>query len=202
MGFFDVILGRSKPVRPDLDNLFGLPSAAVTLAAVDIVPTGTGAVAFRAPEGKAFADVQAEVTALLEVGSGPPVVVSTDEYGYTWLVMTTEPPDVSGLVTGLHAINSSLHDAGFGSSLLCSLVTFCDRSGRRLALVYLFKQGTFYPFVPEADGRRARDNISELKVRDLIADDVAMERDLTRWFALWGAPGLEPPPSQEPQEGN
>ena len=31
MGFFDALLGRTKPVRPDLDQLFGLPSAAVTL---------------------------------------------------------------------------------------------------------------------------------------------------------------------------
>lgn len=193
MGFLDTILGRSKPVRPDLDNLFGLPSAAITLATVGVKPTGSAAVAFRAPEGKAFADVQAEITELLERSSGPTVELQTDEYGYSWLMMTTDPPDISELVTGLHAINVSLQDAGFGSSLLCSLVSFTDRTDRRFALVYLFKQGTFYPFVPEADGSRLRDNISELKLRDLIADDVAVERDLTRWFALWGAPGLDSP---------
>ena len=33
MGLFDSILGRSKPAKPDLDNLFGLPSAAITLDA-------------------------------------------------------------------------------------------------------------------------------------------------------------------------
>ena len=31
MGLFDSILGRTKPAKPDLDQLFGLPSAALTL---------------------------------------------------------------------------------------------------------------------------------------------------------------------------
>jgi len=35
MGLFDSILGRSKPVRPDLDAIFGLPSAAITQASVN-----------------------------------------------------------------------------------------------------------------------------------------------------------------------
>ena len=31
MGLLDTLLGRSKPVQPNLDQLFGLPSAAMTL---------------------------------------------------------------------------------------------------------------------------------------------------------------------------
>jgi len=30
VGFFDTVLGRSKPVKADLDDLFALPSAALT----------------------------------------------------------------------------------------------------------------------------------------------------------------------------
>jgi hypothetical protein len=30
----------------------------------------------------------------------------------------------------------------------------------------------------------------ELQVRDLVAQDVAVERELSRWFPIWGAPGL------------
>ncbi|MCB0914666.1 MAG: hypothetical protein H6525_05225 [Actinobacteria bacterium] len=192
MGMFDAIMGRKKPPKPDLDNLFGLPSAAITLeAAVGFTPTGTGAVAFRAPEGKAFADVAAEVTELVSGSGKLPIEVTTDEYGYTWVVLTTEPPDMATLVTDLHAVNVSLVDAGFGPTLLCTLVTFGDERGRRLALVYLFKQGSFYPFVPDPEsGPNRRDNIVELQVRDLVADDLRVEPDLTRWFAIWGAPGL------------
>ena len=45
MGWLDTLLGRSKPVQPNLDALFALPSAAVTLqAATGLVPTGSGSV--------------------------------------------------------------------------------------------------------------------------------------------------------------
>lgn len=199
MGFFDSIMGRSKPAAPDLDQLFGLPSAALTLeASLGFRPTGAGSVAFRAPEGRAFADVQADVQALLDVGEGPKVEAVRDSYGYTWLVCRTQPVDISSLVTDLHAVNSTLQDSGFGPTLLCSMVSFTDDTGRRLGLVYLFKQGTFYPFVPAAstgrtvDGNVAqqRDNLLELQIRDLLKDDVRMEPTLSRWFAIWGAPGL------------
>lgn len=197
MGLLDSILGRSKPARPDLDQLFALPSAAITLeASLGMAPTGAGSVAFRAPEGRAFEDVQSDVRALLDASGGPAVEATRDEYGYTWLVCRTAPPDVSALVTDLHAVNSSLQDSGFGTTLLCSLVGFTD-GARHLGLVYLFKQGTFYPFVPTTTGStvdgsvpQRRDNLLELQVKDLLKDDLKVEPDLSRWFAVWGAPGL------------
>lgn len=195
MGFFDNVLGRKKAVQPDLDQLFQLPAAAITLqAALDFVPTGTGSVSFRAPEGKAFADVQAEIQALLDAGGGPVVESVRDSFGYTWLVVRRDPSDVAGLVTDLHAINATLKDSGFGPTLLCSLVAFRNPTGRTLGIVYLFKQGTFYPFAPQPGAgaeNPARDNILEIQVRDTVGTDLSFEDALARWFAVWGAPGLE-----------
>jgi hypothetical protein len=190
MGFLDTILGRTKPVAPNLDALFALPSAALTLqAAMDAQPTGTGSVCFRAAEGRAFSEIEKDVRQLLDMGSGTtPVEVTTDSYSYTWLVCHHSGDDVEALVTDLHAVNSSLVDGGFGPQLLCTLVAFRDDSGRRLAIVYLFKRGTFYPFAP-LDGER-RDNALELQVRSQIGSDLKIEPDLSRWFPVWGAPGL------------
>mgnify|MGYP000877186645 CR=1 FL=1 len=194
MGFFDNVLGRKKAVQPDLDQLFQLPAAAITLqASLDFVPTGTGSVAFRAPEGKAFAEVQAEIQALLDAGGGPKVESVRDSFGYTWLVVRRDPSDVAGLVTDLHAINATLKDTGFGPTLLCSLVAFRNPAGQVLGMVYLFKQGTFYPFAPSPGAtveQPGRDNILELQVRDTVGSDLAFEDTLARWFAVWGAPGL------------
>lgn len=191
MGFLDGLLGRKKPVAPDLDTLFQLPTAALTLqAAMDFAPTGRGSVAFRAPEGRAFADVEAEVRGLLGTVRGPAVEVRDDEYGYTWLVVRTEPPDLPQVVTDLHAVNATLQDNGFGPQLLASLVSFTDPGGRRLALVYLYKQGTFYPFAPLGTGDSGRDNVLELQVRDTVGADLKVEPELSRWFPVWGAPGL------------
>lgn len=192
MGFLDVLLGRTKPVKPDLDQLFGLPSAAITLqAASGLTPTGAGSVCFAAIEGGAFAQVQQEVRALLDADSqrgGNPVEFSRDSYGYSWLLSRRDPGDLPALVSDLHAVNTALQDSGFGPQLLCSLVTFHDAEQRPLALVYLYKRGTFYPFAP-LPGQK-RDNPLELQVKATLKDDLRVEEDLTRWFPLWGAPGL------------
>jgi hypothetical protein len=191
MGFMDAVLGRRKPARPNLDSLFALPSAAITVqAALDFTPTGRASVAFRAPEGRAFADVEAEVTALLDADGGPPVSVEQDAFGFDWVVVRTEPADVVAAVTDAHAVNSSLVDTGFGPQLLCSLVSFEGPAARPLALVYLFKAGTFYPFAPVPGKDEQRDNVLEMQVRDLLAGELPMEKDLSRWFAVWNAPGL------------
>ena len=191
MGLFDAIMGRRKPARPDLDAIFGLPSAAITLSAsLGYEPTGSGAVAFRVPEGRAFGEVQGEIEALLEASGNPAVQVTADAYGYTWLVVSTDPPDVAALVTHLHAVNITLQDRGFGPQLLCAMAGFRGPGGRTLGMVYLFKQGAFYPFAPQPGGGQVRDNLLELQIRDLVADDLVVEKDLGRWFPIWGAPGL------------
>ncbi|MFG2448730.1 hypothetical protein [Streptomyces sp. M41(2017)] len=194
MGFLDILLGRSKPVAPDLDRLFGLPSAAVTLeAAAGFTPTGTGAVCCASVEGAAFAEAHQEAQALLDADaerSGPPVEVSRDEYGYAWLVSRRGPDDLPALVSDLHAVNSALEGTGFGPQLLCSVVTFQDSRQRHLGLVYLYKRGTFYPFAPLAGAGERRDNALELQIKAVLADDLRVEEDLGRWFPIWGAPGL------------
>ncbi|MEV4254870.1 hypothetical protein AB0J52_17095 [Spirillospora sp. NPDC049652] len=189
MGFLDALLGRSKPVKPDLDALFGLSNAAVTLeAAAGFTPTGLGSVCFRAAEGGAFAQLQKDAVELLNSGDTPQVEISQDSFGYTWLLSRHSPDDVPGLVTDLHAVNSTLEAGGFGPHLLCSLVGFKGPDGQRLALVYLYKRGTFYPFAPLAGNRR--DNALEIQTRGAVGADLKFEDDLGRWFPVWGAPGL------------
>ncbi len=191
MGLLDRLLGRSAPPPPDLDQLFAVPNAALTLeSAAGLRPTGLGSVCYRAAEGGAFSTLQTDVQALLDADSGPRVERTADEYGFTWLLVRHDPADVAGLVTDLHAVNSTLQDAGFGPALLCSLVGFADPAAdeRRLALVYLYKRGTFYPFAPR--GGQQRDSALELQARGLLAGDLRVEPELDRWFPVWGAPGL------------
>jgi hypothetical protein len=190
MGFLDTLLGRTKPVQPNLDALFSLPTAAITLqAAMGFTPTGTGSVCFRAAEGRAFSDIEADVRELLSMGAdAAQVEVTGDSYGFTWLVCKHSSDDMESLVTDLHAVNASLADGGFGPQLLCTLVGLTDASGRKLGIVYLYKRGTFYPFAPLAGERR--DNALELEVRGNVGADLKIEPDLSRWFPVWGAPGL------------
>lgn len=189
MGFLDALRGRKEPVRPNLDALFALPAAAITMQ-IDLgfTPTGVGSVCFRAPEGKAFADLEIEIRELLDADGGPKVEATADEFGFDWLTVRTDPPDLASVVTDTHAVNTSLVQAGFGPQLLCSLFLFTGAEGEKAGLVYLFKRGTFYPFVP-GPGEKVRNNVLELKVRDKLAGELPIESDLSRWFALWDAPG-------------
>jgi hypothetical protein len=188
--FWGALTGRSTPKKADLDSLFLVPSAAVTLqTAAGLTPTGTGSVCFRAPDGAAYQQTQDDVVALLrDDAEQPDVSVHRDDLGFTWLVVDRAGDDVEGLCTDLHAVNTALEEQGFGTGLLCSLVPFHDASGRTVGLVYLYKQGTFYAFAPS--GPKTRDNLLEIQVRDTLAGELPMEQDLQRWFALWGAPGL------------
>ncbi|MFE0456695.1 hypothetical protein ACFW2D_36515 [Streptomyces sp. NPDC058914] len=194
MGLLDILLGRTRPVEPDLDQLFALPSAAVTLqAASGFGPTGQGAVCFATVEGSAFEQTHREVQALLDADTertGPPVRLQRDEYGYSWLVSRRAPDELPALVNDLHAVNSAMEVNGFGPQLLCSLAGFADDSGRRLALVYLYKRGSYYPFAPLPGAGQRRDNALELQVKAALAHDLRIEQDLSRWFPVWGAPGL------------
>jgi hypothetical protein len=68
MGLLDTLLGRTKPVRANLDALFALPSAAVTLESAEgVVSSGMAGVCWKPPAGRSPADVQAEIAELLSL---------------------------------------------------------------------------------------------------------------------------------------
>jgi len=206
MGLLDAIRGRTKPVRANLDALFALPAAAVTLqASAGLVTSGHAGVCFKPPAGQPFAQMQADLEALLrsETSGSPDGAASVrdvaDKYGYRWILV--EAGTIDDLVTRVHMVHSSLEDAGWSTQLLCSVFGFkpdpgtgdpggtdatTDAVTRPVHLVYLAKQGTFYPFAPMAD--ETRDNELELRIRGMIGDDLPVEKDLTRWFPLWDLP--------------
>jgi hypothetical protein len=245
MGLLDTLLGRTKPVRANLDALFALPSAAVTLQVRSgLMSTGRAGVCFKAPAGQSFADMQAELEQLLETpdesgamsaagsgsgtaspGTGAPASSSGasltvrhvgDKFGYRWILV--EGGAIDDLVTRVHMVHSSLQDAGWGTQLLCSVFGFApgadgasppgvtgaseaegagppslpsagddsDVVTRPLYIVYLAKQGTFYPFAPS--GEENRDNELELRIRAVLGDDLPIEADLSRWFPIWDLP--------------
>jgi hypothetical protein len=202
VGLWTALTGRSRPKQADLDALFLVPSAAITLqTAAGLLPTGAGSVCYRAATGAGFHQTQDDVVELLEGSADAPAVQTTrDPFGFTWLQVDRPPQgpvdpatggagvDMGALCTDLHAVNTTLEANGFGPALLCSLIPFSDGAGRRVGLVYLYKKGTFYPFAPT--GPNSRDNLLELQVRDTLRDELPIEPELSGWLALWGAPGL------------
>src|SRR2546421_12416900 len=115
MGFLDTLLGRTKPVQPNLDVLFAIPSAAYTLqAALDLAPTGAGAVCFKTAEGAATAQSQSDTRALLDLDPTLDASTSHDAFTFTWITCTQSPVDIPALVPALHTLNATPTAAGFG----------------------------------------------------------------------------------------
>ncbi|HZU79064.1 MAG TPA: hypothetical protein VE991_04045 [Acidimicrobiales bacterium] len=200
MGLLDTILGRTKPVKANLDALFALPTAAVTLqAAAGVVSSGKAGVCFKPPAGQSFEQMQKDVEQMLQLGDDdapggakPAVSHVGDSYGYRWIVI--DGGAVDDLVTRVHMVHSSLEEAGWSTQLLCSVFGFVPDAGadaadavnRPLFLVYLAKRGTFYPFAPS--GKEQRDTELELRIKSIVGKDLPLEEDLSRWFPLWDMP--------------
>lgn len=199
MKFFDALLGRTPEVKANLDALFALPSAAITLeAAAGLTLSGEAAVCYKPGSGSSFADTQRELEDTLAVDSADTGVrEETDTFGYHWVVV--ESPTPEDLVNRAHMVNATLEGRGFGPQLLCSVFGLRPDGGDRTGslhpahagpasvyLVYLYKRGTFYPFAPLPGERR--DNECELRLRGVLEGELPVEADLTRWFPLWGLP--------------
>jgi hypothetical protein len=188
VGLLDTILGRTKPVRANLDALFALPTAALTLqSAGGLVTSGHAGVCWKPPPGQGAADAQKEISELVGEGFGH----AQDSFDYGWLLL--DDSDLDELVTKIHMANSTLQDNGWGPQLLCSAFGFVPAAdapddARAFRLVYLFKRGTFYPFAPVDSGKERRDTELELRIRTMVGADLPVEPDLSRWFPLWDMP--------------
>lgn len=184
----DILLGRTTPVKANLDNLFAMPSASITLeVSGNLTTTHTAAVCFKPASGAAFASTSVDFKSILAVmnPSDKPAVEKMDSLGYKWIIV--EADDLESLTTSIHSVNSTLEDNGFGPQLLCSVFSFASTSdSEKVFIVYLYKRGSFYPFVPL--GAQRRDNERELALQAILKDDLAIEPDLERWFPIWDIP--------------
>jgi hypothetical protein len=115
--------------------------------------------------------------------TGTAVQSSDDEFGYRWIVLRDQ--DFEDLVVSLNAVSTELQGGGYGDRLLACVFAF-EEDGKPLYLIYNFKRGAFYPFVPSGD--KQRDSERELRLKAQLATELPLEDDLTRWFPLWEIP--------------
>lgn len=185
MRFLDTLLGRTKAAPADLDRLFALPAAAVTLqAAADLTFARRAGVCFKPTGDPGFDHAVSEAVQLASLDRLHTEVVE-DHYQYRWAVFAGGGLDE--LVTAVHGVNATLEERSYGNQLLCSAFAF-DAPGDPLPLlvVYLYKRGSFYPFARRT--KTDRDTEMELSVRSALSSDLPVEPELERWFPLWDSP--------------
>jgi hypothetical protein len=109
---------------------------------------------------------------------------SDDTFGYRWMIFSSQ--DFEGLVVAVNAVSSAISDGGYGERILCAVFSFRDDRNRAMYVIYNYKRGLFYPFAPSGD--QERDNERELRLQAQIGSELPFEKDLERWFPLWGIP--------------
>ena len=189
MGFLDAVLGRKQLKEAAPDRLFALSTAQVTLdVELGLRSAGAAAVCFKPLSAGAFAEAQRDLAELLDVAardSGSEVEHRSDDLGFEWVVV--RDPHLEDLVTTMHLVSSELIARGFGPQLLAAMFRFEGRGGDApLYLMYAYKRGAFYPFIPT--GKDTRDNARELELRAKLEGELPIEQDLTRWFGIFDAP--------------
>ena len=188
MGFLDSLLGGGRKLKgPAPDRLFAITTAQVALeTALDIKHKGVAGIVFQ-PIGSADFDGVVkdaeELVRSMGEENDTKVESADDEFGYRWLIL--RDPDFEDLVVSLNTISTELQGGGYGDRLLACVFAF-EEKGKQLYIIYNFKRGGFYPFVPA--GEKSRDSERELRLQAQIGADLPVEAELERWFPLWDIP--------------
>ena len=192
MGLRDVLFGRKQLKDAAGERLFAISTARITLETeLDLRSTGAAGVCFKSLSAGEFVRAENELQQLLDavaVESGSKISRQTDEFGFEWLVV--HDGDFEDLVTTVHLVASELQSRGFGQQLLAAVFPFERRGfdGGRVYWIYGFKRGAFWPFVPKGDDGKERDNAEELELKAKLEQELPVEQDLSRWFAVFDAP--------------
>jgi hypothetical protein len=187
LGLADVLFGRKKLKKADQQKLFAIATARITLETeLGLKPSGAAAVIFKPLSAAEFVRAENEMQELLDTvaqESQSRVERRGDEFGFEWLIIHDN--DFEELVPSVHLVASELVAHGFGEQLLAAAFRFDSKLP--VYLIYGFKRGAFWPFIPKGDGKE-RDHAEALELKAKLEKELPIEQDLTRWLALFDAP--------------
>jgi hypothetical protein len=188
LGLANVLFGRKKLKKADEQKLFAISTARITLETeLGLKPAGVAAVVFKPLSAAEFVRAENELQELLDSvaqESHSKVERRGDAFGFEWLIIHDN--DFDELVPTVHLVSSELVAHGFGEQLLAAAFRFRGAQDP-VYLIYGFKRGAFWPFIPKGEGKE-RDNAEELELKAKLEKELPIEPDLTRWLALYDAP--------------
>src|SRR3954451_7028889 len=150
MGFLDAVLGKRKIQGPAPDRLFALTTAYVDLeTAQNVKTTGKAGIVFQQLATADFQQIVSDTEELLK-GTGEETAskISTkdDEFGYRWVIV--EDPELEDLVVAVNTTADNIAVGGYADRILAAVFSFKDQAGNPIYLIYNYKRGAWYPFVP------------------------------------------------------
>ncbi|WP_445474710.1 PspA-associated protein PspAB [Methanococcoides methylutens] len=185
-GMFDSLLGRSKLPESNTDRLFSISTAVVTMeVTLNLHPSGQAGICFKSMSLSQYENTRKEIEELLSYSTketGTKFHIEKDKYNFLWVVL--DDADFEDLVTNIHMISQTLIEQGFSEQILCAVYRF--ESEGPVYWIYSFKQGNYYPFVPR--DKQERDNSMEIRLKSLIENELPVEKNVEKWYPLWGMP--------------
>lgn len=104
-----------------------------------------------------------------------------DIHGTQWIVI--EDDSVESLAANLQYGASAMNSVDYCSRLLAAVLPFEKENDNTAYIIYSFRRGKFYPFVP-IDGSN-RDTKTERKISVILDDEIDVEDDRNYWYPLW-----------------
>lgn len=205
--WLDALMGRPRLVAAKPEKLFALSTARATLEQqLGWYSTGRAGICLKPVVTADYASAQQELADLVKLGADETkssVSVLRDSFDYTWVVL--EDPHFEDLITLVHMAADTLEEKGYGTQILAAVFRFRlaegvhgltgsgggDTRPERVYLIYSYKRGLFYPFVPRGAGKGSNDGrheSGELHASAVLSREMPMEGDPSRWYPLWDCP--------------
>ncbi|MBE3573187.1 MAG: hypothetical protein IMW95_09580 [Moorella humiferrea] len=189
MKFWDALLGRTRVPPAKTEPLFTLSTAVVTLEGeLGWQPAGRAGIVLRPGEDSLYAAAAEETEQLVALAAKEMrgrLETPKDEYGYQWFIFSDD--EWEDLVSLVHMAGRNLSDQGAGDRLLAAVFKLYNK-GKTLYLIFNYKRGAFYPFIPLDESNKKRDNAGEIRLAALMEKELPWEKDIARWYPLWGCP--------------
>jgi hypothetical protein len=180
----------------DSDLIFSLSSSHITLdRKVGLVTTGRCVLVIKTNSGQYFREMEQEVKRFLDALEAEDFSAVdlhydtiTDYHGYLWIVLYGKR--IEDLLAGLTAVGDLVMERGFSNQMLAAVFQFYNERDNNQSsfLVYDYKRNKFYPFVPVSHKRKIRNTTEEMRIMEIMADEMPFEKDKDLWYPLWNLP--------------
>ncbi len=175
--------GAKKPSDPE--DLIALSRTSLALETeLGLKPLHEGALSFSNVDSASFDNALKEVEEVIEHDdSVDKTDVSVEQTkGTTWIRIKDR--NIESLIVNLQYGASAMDSVDYDSRLLAAVLPLEIPSEQRIAyIIYSFRRGKFYPFVPLES--KERDTNLELKIAQIIENEIELEPDRGYWYPLW-----------------
>ncbi|HBI27089.1 MAG TPA: hypothetical protein DDY25_05115 [Peptococcaceae bacterium] len=191
MGFFDALFGRNKPPKAQIDPLFALSTAIISFAELGWESFGRSGLALKPATSIYFQTAAQELRDLLTLyieETKTKMQIEDDEYHYRWLLF--DDPDFDDLVNLVHVSAQTLKENGYDTQLLAAVFRFVQQQkpDSLFYLIYNYKRGNFYPYMPLDKKSEQRDRYEEQRIFTMLERKLPWEKDTTLWYPIRDCP--------------